>query len=606
MIRHIEYNSNADVAYDTAFEHAATHGFGYFRIVTDYVDPMSFEQEILIKRIRNPFSVYLDPNSSEPDGSDAEWGFVFEDVSMDDYKNMYGDSEMAKDMESWRSVGDNSPDWATEKTCRIAEYFYKEYEERDIVLLSNKQVILKSEMPEVLPEGITVIKERKTQVCVVKWLKINAIEILEETEWLGKYIPIVPVIGDELWIDGEKRLEGIVRHAKDSQRMYNYWASSETETISLAPKAPYVGVEGQFEGHEAKWQTANAKNHAFLEYKPIDINGQMAPPPQRNVTEPPVMAITNARMQASEDLKATTGIYDAALGNRSNESSGIAITRRAAQAQTSNYHLIDNLSRSLRHAGRILVELIPKVYDTERAIVIIGEDDQEKLIYVNKVFEQDGEKKIYTPSFGKYDVTVSNGPSYATKRQEAVESMLALTQHAPNIAAVVPDLLVKNMDWQGADEIAERLRKTIPPELLDDGKQKDLPPEIKGQMQQAQEMIDALTEQLEKANKELEQKSLEYAHDKAIENERLRYKYAELETKMRLEMLKQEGQDSRLAFTQHLQQIDKMQTQDLVQNPEPRQAPMPIEGQQMGQNPSEPMQPNINANAGPTAGNYME
>jgi hypothetical protein len=547
LIRHIEYSSNSDVAYDTAFEGAATKGIGYFRAITDYCDPHSFDQEIVIKRIRNSFSVYLDPTYQEPDGSDANWGFVFEDLSTDDYKAQYKDSKLAS-MNDWGSIGDTAPGWTTSATCRVAEYFYKTFKETTICLLSNQEVVEKDKLSQ-LPDGVRVLSERKTMLPAIQWCKINAVEVLEQTDWPGRWIPIIPVLGDELDIDGKKVLEGIVRHAKDAQKMYNFWVSAETETIALAPRAPFIGVEGQFEGHEAQWRTANSKNHAFLEYKPKSVGGVPVGPPQRNAYEPPVRAITQARSQSAEDLKATTGIYDASLGNRSNENSGIAIQRRNVQAQTNNYHYIDNLSRSLRHLGRILVDLIPKVYDTPRVCRIVGEDGEAEMVKINQLFEKNGEVKEYNLGLGRYDVTVSTGPSFTTKRQEAVESMLALTQSYPQVAQAAGDLIVRNMDWPGSKEIADRLKKMLPQGLADEpGDQKPLPPQIQAQMQQMHQMIEQLTQHLNDANQKIETKSVELESRERIE-------MAKIQAQIEIEMAKMGSKESLTLLSHEIAEI---------------------------------------------------
>ncbi|HUP81269.1 MAG TPA: portal protein, partial [Pirellula sp.] len=340
----------------------------------------------------------------------------------------------------------------------------------------------------------------------------------EETEWPGQWIPIVPVLGDELNIDGKRVLESVIRHAKDPQKMYNYWASAETEAIALAPRAPFIGAEGQFEGHEGKWREANNKNYAYLEYKPTSINGQPAPPPQRNAFEPAVMAITQARMQSAEDLKATTGIYDATLGMRSNENSGVAIQKRTNQSQTNNFHFIDNLRRARRHAGRIIVDLIPKIYDTARTVRIMGEEDTIEMVKINQETEFKGENKFFKFDQGKYDVAIDEGPSFATKRQEAVQSMLAFVQAYPAAAQLVGDLMVKNMDWPGANEISERLKKSLPPGIADQAdEKKPLPPQVQAQMQQMNQVIEQLTEQLVHRTKQIESKTLELESRERIE-----------------------------------------------------------------------------------------
>lgn len=555
IIRHIEYNSNADVAYDTAFEGAAIKGIGYFRILTEYADPLSFDQEIKIKRIRDSFSVYMDPSYTEPDGSDAEWCFVFETLSRDEFEEMYPDAELSG-MQEWTSLGDASEGWVEEKGVRVAEYFYREMEDKFILKLSNGETILEDNAPEEFPEGVEVIARRKTKIPIIKWCKTNGIEILEETIWPGDWIPVIPVLGDELFVDGERILEGAIRHAKDPQRMYNYWASSETETIALAPRAPFIGVEGQFEGHEHKWKESNRRNHAFLEYKPKSVGGAPAPPPQRNVFEPPVQAITQARMLASDDMKGTIGIYDAALGNRSNETTGIAIQRRNVQSQTSNFHFIDNLTRSLKHAGRILVDLIPKIYDVPRSIRIIGEEGKEEIVKINQVFmdAKTQEEKAYDLGHGKYDVSISVGPSFATKRQEAVDAMLAITQSYPQIAQIAGDLMVKNMDWPGAEEISERLKKTLPPGLAEEEGEVKVPPQAQAQIQQMSQMLEQLTQQLNEANETIDKDKLKYEHEE-------RMKMKELEVKLEIERAKVDSAESRELLRQEIAQINAKQAQ---------------------------------------------
>jgi hypothetical protein len=317
--------------------------------------------------------------------------------------------------------------------------------------------------------------------------------------------------------------------------MYNYWATAETEAIALAPKAPFIGAEGQFEGHEEKWETANTKSHAYLEYNPTSRDGKPMPAPQRNFGEAGVQAITQARMLASDDLKTTTGIYDASLGNRSNESSGIAINRRAQQAQTGNFHFIDNLTRSIRHAGRILVEIIPVLYDTERTVRIIGADEEQEIVAVNKVFKDEkGVTRKYSLDQGRYDVQVSTGPSYASKRQESLDSILQFVQSYPQAAQFAGDLIAKNMDWDGAEEIAERFKKTIPPHLLAEN-ESALPPEVQAQLDQSGQMVQQLQAQIEELQGEKQLKLTELEAEKQM-------KLIELESKERLELAKLETQ----------------------------------------------------------------
>lgn len=555
MVRHIEYNSHADVAVDTAFDWAASSGLGYFRIITEYADSMSFQQEIKIEPIKDRFSVYMDPYYQKPDGSDANWGFVFEEMSRDEFKAKYPKAN-ATSMSDWESLGDLAHTWLKKDSVRVAEYYYKEYEEVEIVLMSDKTVLRRDHVPKQLPDGVREVSSRISNIPKIKWCKINGLEILEETDVPGEWIPIIPVIGEERIVEGKRVISGIVRHAKDPQRMYNYWKSSQTETIALAPKAPYIGMEGQFEGYEDQWKSANIKNHAFLQYKGKSLNGIPAPPPQRQVYEPPVQAITAAAAEAADDLKSTTGIYDASLGNKSNEQSGIAIQRRSQQSQSSNFHFIDNLSRSLRHAGRILVAWIPKVYDTPQTVRIISDDGTVDMVQVNQIFQEGSEQKAHMLEAGKYDVTVDTGPSFATKRQEAVASMLDLSRAAPQLMQIAGDLMVRNMDWPGAQEIADRIKKTLPPNIVEDDKNKQqqpLPPQVQQQMQQMSQMVQALSKELDENSELIRTKTLELQSHERIAA-------LESETRLKLELIKQHAKDAQIAFQEEMGEIQHLRS----------------------------------------------
>jgi hypothetical protein len=614
IIRHIEYISNAEAAYDTAFEFAAKMGWGFWRVVTEYSDPESFDQDIVIKRIPNPFSVHLDPHSVEPDGSDANYAFVVEDLSKDEYKRIYPKSEIT-DPSFQESVGESSP-WINADSCRVAEYFYKENEEATLHMLTDGTAILEEDFKTAqengqIPEGITIAKSRTTQIPKIKWVKTNGVEVLEQTEWLGKYIPIIPSYGSDSNIGGKRVLKGIVRDAKDSARMYNYFASAETEAIALAPKAPFIADPKQIEGYEQIWATANRKNHSYLPYNMM-VGNQMIPPPSRSSSEVSTQAITQARMLASDDIKATTGIYDASLGNKSNETSGVAIQKRNVQAQTSNYHFIDNLTRSLRHTGRIIVDLIPKIYDTARAQRIIGDDGNQKIVQLNAPYQdENGEVQLFKLDDGTYDVTVDVGPSFQTKRQEATSSMLELSKSAPQMMQIAPDLIVKNMDFPGAQELADRFKKTLPPNLLDDGKPQPVPPQVQQQMQHMGQMVDELTKHLHAAQDKIDRKTLELESRERIELKKLEVELeiamAQMGAKDSLALLNHEIESisTRLNLLHSAQPVftDYEDMQQMQQAPQPsqNQPPNPMNGGQPasqgmgaqptgGQSPGLPMQ----------------
>jgi hypothetical protein len=522
VIRHIEYISDADVAYDTACENQVSYGEGYIRLLTEYCDEDTFDQDIKIGRIRNSFSVYMDPMIQDPTGADARWCFVTEDVTKAEYERMYPDAAPISTLMSL-GVGDQSiAQWIGENTVRIAEYFYVEYEKQTLNLYPGNQTAFSG-----TPEDKTMrmmfgkpIRTREADRKKVKWCKINGYDILEEREWAGTYIPVVRVVGNEFEVDGQMYVSGLVRNAKDAQRMYNYWVSQEAEMLALAPKAPFIGYGGQFEGYEQQWKTANTNNWPYLEVNPDVTDGQGAvlPLPQR--AQPPMASsgLLQAKAGAAEDIKSATGQYNASLGMTSNERSGKAILARQREGDIGTYHYVDNLARAIRHIGRQLVDLIPKIYDTERIARIIGEDGEPDTVKMNpmqeepvkRITDQEGNliEKIYNPAVGKYDVRVITGPGYATKRQEALESMAQLLQGNPQLWQVAGDLFVKNMDWPGAQDLAKRFKKTIDPKVLADDDDPALAA-ANQQMQAMQAEMENMFQMLQNVNQSMEARDLE-------------------------------------------------------------------------------------------------
>ena len=482
VVRHIEYMSDADVAYDTACENQVTLGEGYWRLLTEYCDENTFDQDIKIERIRNSFSVYMDPTIQDPCGSDAKWCFITQDMTRDEYERLFPDATPITALMDQGTGDSATAQWVTQNTVRIAEYFCVEYKRVKLNLYPGNVTLQEGEPEDrqMQAMGLMPVRSRIAQVPQVKWMKTNGYEILEEQDWAGRWIPVIRVIGNEFEVDGQILVSGLVRNAKDAQRMYNYWVSQEAEMLALAPKAPFIGYGGQFEGYETQWKTANTQNWPYLEVNPdvTDGNGSILPLPQR--AQPPMaqQGLIAAKMGAADDIKATTGQYDSSIGATSNERSGRAILARERQGDTGTYHFVDNLARAIRYSTRQIVDLIPKIYDTQRIARIIGIDGETKMARIDpmqpepvrEVRDQAGVviEKIYNPSVGKYDVVVTTGPSYLTKRQEAMDAMSQILQGSPQLWAVAGDLFVKNMDWPGAEELAARLRKTIDPKLLED------------------------------------------------------------------------------------------------------------------------------------------
>ena len=503
MVRHIEYISDADVAYDTACDNQVTYGEGYIRILTEYAREDSFDQDIKIGRVRNSFSVYMDPAIQDPCGADAEWCFITEDVSKSDYERMFPDAAPISSLMS-QGVGDQSlSQWLSEDMVRIAEYFYYEHEKATLNLYpDNITAFANSPQDKQLKAMFgKPLRSRPVDRKKVKWVKTNGFEVLEERDWAGKYIPVVRVIGNEFEVDGQLYVSGLVRNAKDAQRMYNYWVSQEAEMLALAPKAPFIGYGGQFEGYEMQWKTANTNNWPYLEVNPdvTDGAGQVLPLPQRAQPPLPQTGLIQAKLGAADDIKGTTGQYDSSLGAQSNERSGRAILAREKQGDTGTYHFVDNLSRAIRYVTRQLVDMIPKIYDTARVARIVGMDGEVGMVRINptqpepvkEIRDENGLviDKIYNPSVGIYDVCVTTGPGYMTKRQEALDAMSMLLQSNPQLWTVAGDLFVKNMDWPGAQEMAARFAKIIDPKVMEG---EDQSPE----MQMAKMQIEALTKEL--------------------------------------------------------------------------------------------------------------
>jgi hypothetical protein len=500
ITRHIEVNSNADTAYDTAFDYAVRMGWGYWRINTKYVSEDSFDQEIYIDAIDNPFTVYFDPNSVRPDGSDAERCLVTTLLSKTVFKEMYPDADDGANF-THRSTGDNAASWVTKEDIRIAEYFYVTREKAKLYLLSDGSSGFADSdrfLERVAAAGLTVIDTRESFRRAVKWCKMTALEILEEKTWDGKYIPIVPVYGAQVIVDDKRKKYGLVRFAKDPQRMYNFWRTSMTESIALAPKAKWLLAEGQDEGHENEWALANIKSSPVLRYKQKDIEGQPAPVPVRLQPESPPAGIMDAANAINTDLQMVLGILDP---NQlpSGNISGKALQGQQNQTDLSNFHFYDNLTRSIKHTGKILLDLIPKIYDTQRVMRIIGSDGQPDMTTIN---EQTAVGEVLNDvTIGEYDVVMDTGPGFQSKRQQAVEAMMPLLTGNKELFDLAGDLVFRNMDFPGADVIADRLAARNPMAQIDE--KSDIPPQVQMQLAQQQKQLEQMQQQLQAAQLEI-------------------------------------------------------------------------------------------------------
>jgi len=528
LIRNIMTNASAKSAVDTATFYQVAAGFGYIRVLTRYIDETSFDQEAYIERIENPFSVYMPIHLiNQLDFSDMPYCFIRTRMSKDEFAEAYPDS----DMTSYDTAGVGEDYWIGQDFIYICEYFEKVCEYETLYQLSNNEITKdKERVKKAEEEGITVKNKREVEKITIVWRKITKNEILEEQEFPGCYIPIVPVLGQELNVNGEKKWHSLTRFMKAAQRMYNYMFNAFVEIVALAPRAPFVLAQAQVEGYEDIWKTANAKNHAFLPYHPVTEDGALLPPPQRTAPPEAGNSVYQGIMIAIEQMKECSGIYDASLGAKGNESSGKAIIARQRQGDTSNFHFSDNQAQSLKQVARILVDIIPELYDMPRAIRILGEDMTDSVVSINQMHQDPSNpNKLYDMSVGKYDIMIDIGPSYETRRIETAEQLMHIMQANPQAATPLMDLIYRNLDFTYASEAADRMKKLIQtqyPGLIADDSQAVEDPEkqIQAMVQdmqklmqahqlttqqniQMKQMIDALQTQLKSKNDELQVKA---------------------------------------------------------------------------------------------------
>ncbi len=531
LIRHIERTSNASEAYDSSFDDMARGGFGFFRLLTKYVDDESFDQEIAFQRELNPFAHYPDPRCKEKDYSDAKFWFVIEDMLIDDFKEQYGESKLSG-LNDFASMVDAAPGWIQRDSVRVAEYFWIE---------TTQKTLKKGK------------KEREVDVHQVCWCKTNGFEILEEEDVPGNYIPIVPVLGEELRVDGKRHLIGVVRYARTPQMLYNLWQSAMAETIALAPKQPYMATVKQVEGYENIWGSLNTKNYPYL---PVNSDKDAPGWPERNAVEPPIQAITGAIAHADADLHNTTGLYPESLGEPQHDQSGKAILLRQKQGSTGNFGFTDSMTTAIKHAGRIIIGWIPTYYDAARTIRVVNPDGTSKTVPINQPFQDDqGLKKVFDLTAGKYDVSISAGPSYESARQEAAESILQLVQAEPSLMGVVGDLLVSCFDWPLAQEISQRLKKMLPAQLQENGQN---PQQAQQQLAQVSAQNQQLTAAVHALSAQLETQQVQAASRERI---------ALIQAKAMIEAaaLKAKSAEGIVAFKADLEQIDRQ----LEQIPDP-------------------------------------
>lgn len=511
MIRHIEYSSRAGIAYDTAQEYAARIGLGWLRVVPEVVEAERNEQEIRIKRVHDPLSVILDANSQEPDGSDASRGFVETVLTKRAFREIYPKASAI----SW-DPSDRADGWLAEDSVRVCEYFYKvETKVNNLVITSPEGERLTvtedeywrlAEQTGIRPQVIATYESTKTEV---KWVKMTGMEVLEETDFPSRFVPLIPVLGYELYVEGKRYLCGMTRRMMDSQRAYNYERTSYIEQVALQPKAPFAIPWESVENFQDEWATANTSNRAYLPYNALDGEGRPLPQPQRQGPPPVGASFIQGGALALSDIQASIGMYRANLGAPSNETSGRAINARQREGDTANYHYIDNLSRSIEQLGRIIVDMIPRIYDTQRVARITGDDGSIDAVKINpdqpQAKQKGADAMVINPGVGVYDVRVKAGPSYTTLRQESAEAIGQILQGNPQAFAVLGPEWARMQDWPNAEKISQMLLAMAPPpvQALAQG-DKEIPPAIQAQMQQMKQQNEQLQQMLQEAQQKLE------------------------------------------------------------------------------------------------------
>ena len=499
LVRHIQSESDAASVYEQAAESAAACSIGHWRLRSQFLEGDTFDQEIIIERIHNPFSVLWDTFSKDVTRKDATWCQIMDAMSLDDFKETYPDAtaeDVPDDKPNQNSA--YSQTWFTTDHVTIAEYFWIEKETHTIGITANGEVIKDPTAAH------NVVKKREVEDRKVMWAKISGAEVLEgPTEIPARWIPVFTVTGEEWHLGEEMYRSSVIRFAKDPQQLYNYSRSAHAEMVALQPKAPYMVTPREIAGNEANWATANQENRPYQVFTPDPAMGGSRPAR----TQPPVASsgLLNEITIAAEDIKRTTGIFDASLGASSNEKSGIALQRRQAETQNGTSVYSDNMVKSIRHTGRVMVDMIPRVYDTQRTIRILNETDQEKMVVINTVVNsQGGEIGVNDLTVGRYDVKIQVGPSHETKREAAADGMMRFIGSVPQAAAVTSDLIAKAQDWPDADRFAERLRKTLPPGMISEDDMTDEEKQAAQQAAQIQQQTEQQAQQLAQAKIEAE------------------------------------------------------------------------------------------------------
>lgn len=531
MIRHIEYQSRASQAYDTALELSARCGMGWLRVIPEVTDAATNEQDACILRVIDPTSCGLDPNSIEPDGRDAMWGYAETRMHERAFKAAYPKA---------KPIAFDDGGWYSDDYVTVCEYFEIEEEEENRIIAINaegfRETLSEDEywrMAEEAGAPMMVLGTAKSTTRRVKWTKMTGAEILEETYFPSQYIPIVPVLGYELWVDGKRYVCGLTRRLMDGQRLHNYQMSAMAEFLSTQPKAPFIVPAEGVAGWENEWKKLNKGNPSFLPYNSVDDQGNTIPAPSR--LAPPMMPGAYAQMAqfATAEMEAAVGMFKANLGQQGNETSGKAIRARQMEGDTATFHFIDNLGRSIEQLGRIVLDMIPRLYDTARVRQVMGIDGERDQVKIKpdmpNAVEADPKGKVLAinPNIGKYDVRVKAGPSYTSQREETAQQLADMIQAQPQLAPVLGPMWARLKDMPESDKISKLLLAMAPPQVQQIESEDDIPPAalakiqmLEQQSQQMGELMQQAADRIAELESEEKKTQLEYlAKSAQIEND---------------------------------------------------------------------------------------
>lgn len=494
LVRNIQKVSRADIAYDKALENQVACGIGNFKVELDYDSDDVFEQSIRIVQIPDALAVVWDRSLQDGTGLDARHVFEVWTLPRKSFQADYPWATPADISLDTSLRGDLTANgWLSADDVRVVAYWRMRTKKRVLALMNNGKTVDitdEAEDPEIIAnivqhsDGTPIMREVDRKYA--QMYLCSGQDILEGPYNLDiSRVPIFRVPGWEVNVGEWRHRWGLVRFLKDPQRLHNYWRSVLAEKLMMTPRAAWVASDAAVEGREADWRNAHLSDDPLLVY-----NGESGAKPERVAPAQMEQALIAQAEITTQDIRDVSNIHEANLGMPSNEVSGAAIMARQRVSDTGTVLYHDNLNQAIEECGRTVNELIPTVYDTPRVIKVIGEDGKQDMQVINDF----GNKHSIDITDGRYNVSVITGPSYATKRIEAAQSMQALINAMPQIASAAADLIVEAQDWPGAEKIAKRLRALVPPGMLDPD---EVTPEMAQQAQQqgqAQQTAQALAQ----------------------------------------------------------------------------------------------------------------